>query len=232
MEEYFYLLWAPVVLRCSRSTVIGIGVAACVVSPLLRWYANDSMASLQIAFRLDALMYGAFLALLFHRWRTTSLPSWATTAFQATFAGSIAGLAGILVAIHPILNREVRSSPLFLSFGLSLISLATVALLGLLIVRAESDWWFARLMRTRPFQSVGTISYTMYLVHIVAASVVMRVAGLLHRGTEALLLQAICSTILTVLVARASWHYFEKPLLRWKDRAFPNAPHPPEPALN
>ena len=232
VEEYFYLLWAPVVLTFSRPTVAGIGLAACLLEAMLRWSANTYMSYVEVAFRFDALLYGALLALLFDQWQRNVRPRWSVNLLRATFLGAVAAIAVILYVIHPIAGREIRSSPLFMVFGLPMISIAAVALLGLLVLHAESGWWFARLMRTRLFQSLGTISYTMYLLHIVVATVVVKAAARLHTGANALFAQAVFSSVVTILLARASWHYFEKPLLRWKDRTFPSAPSPPAPALD
>jgi peptidoglycan/LPS O-acetylase OafA/YrhL len=75
---------------------------------------------------------------------------------------------------------------------------------------------------------IGTISYTMYLVHVIAGAIVSKVAAATHTHLP----EAIIASLLTILIAYVSWHWLEKPLLRWKDRRFPNAPHPAEPTLS
>jgi len=232
VEEYFYLLWAPIVLRCSRSAIVWIGVAICLIDIFLRWGSDSIMALFGIVYRFDALIYGAFLALLIEYWNRTSVRRWSLGLFYSLMLASAVGLAAILFAIRPILTFDPRASPLFMALGLPMISIGASAFIGLLILKADSDWWVARILRTSVLQYLGTISYTMYLVHIIAAWIIVRMAMSYHLSDSSLFLQAVLSTILTVFLARLSWHYLEKPLLRWKDKRFPNAPHPVEPPLN
>jgi peptidoglycan/LPS O-acetylase OafA/YrhL len=230
IEEYFYLLWAPIVLRCSRRNILRIALAICVVEMLLRWMAGYT-AYFSLLSRFDALLFGALLALLFERWRHRGTPPWSGRFFAAIVACTSIAIAAILFAIRPILGREIRVSPLFLVVGLSLFSIGVAALIGLLLRNAGGNWWLGRLLRSRALVFIGTISYTMYLVHILAGAGIdslFAVAGL----RDAPVTEAMLSTLLTILISYASWHWLEKPLLRWKDRRFPNAPHPTEPVLS
>jgi peptidoglycan/LPS O-acetylase OafA/YrhL len=233
IEEYFYLLWAPIVLRCSRPIIISTGVFICVVELILRCYYPGYLAYFGIFFRFDALLYGAFLALLMEAWRRSAVPTWASRAFVVILVLALATDALILSRLTPLLGREIRYAPLMLGPGLALMSIATAALVGLLILHANSGWWLARLLRLRALQFLGTISYTMYVVHILVALIVMMALSRLeHRLPGSyLLVEAIVSAVITVVVARLSWHFMEKPLLRWKDRRFPGV-KVAEPHLN
>jgi peptidoglycan/LPS O-acetylase OafA/YrhL len=230
-EEYFYLLWAPVVLRLPRRFVVLVGAAVCLVEMLLRWSWGDHGAYFGVCFRFDALLYGAFLALLLEHWRRTRVPGYAAGLFSALFFVSVAALALILYALRPIAGREVRESPLFLVFGLPLISLACTGLIGLLVLRARSAWWLCRFLRTRFMQMIGRVSYTMYLVEILGLMFAVRIfAPLGSRFPEALsVAEAIIGGLITVALAKLSWRFLESPLLRWKDRRFPTpaAAEPP-----
>jgi peptidoglycan/LPS O-acetylase OafA/YrhL len=230
IEEYFYLLWAPIVLRCSRRAILRIALGVCVAEMLLRWMAGYT-AYFSLLCRFDALLFGALLALLLEHWRHRGTPSWSGRSFAAIVTCSSVALAGILFAIRPILGREIRVSPLFLVVGLSLFSIAVAALIGLLLGRAGSSWWLGRLLRSRVLVFIGTISYTMYLVHILAGAAVHNLLALAALRLPPFV-EAILATIFTILLAYASWHWLEKPLLRWKDRRFPNTPHPSEPTLS
>jgi peptidoglycan/LPS O-acetylase OafA/YrhL len=228
IEEYFYLLWAPIVLRCSRSTIVRIAIAVCIVEMLIRWIDGTAMAYFSLLCRFDALLYGALLALLFDEWRRRGIPRWAASSFASVLFISCAGIALILYAIRPFIGREIRASVLFVVFGISLISIAFSALMGLVLLRSGGPSWLARTLRFRVLLFLGTISYTMYLVHVIAGAIVSKVAAATHRHLP----EAILASLLTILIAYVSWHWLEKPLLRWKDRRFPNAPHPDEPTLS
>ncbi len=231
IEEYFYLLWAPIVLRCSRRTILSIALFICASEMLLRWMAGYIFAYFSLLCRFDALLVGALLAMLFEHWRRRATPSWSVRFLVALGALSAAGLAAVLFAIRPVLGHEIRVSVLFLVVGLSLFSVGIAALIGLLLQKAGGNWWFARLLRSRVLVFIGTISYTMYLVHVLAGAAIQNLAAVAHWQAPPFT-QAILATLLTILVSYASWHFMEKPLLRWKDRRFPNSPHPAEPRLS
>jgi len=230
IEEYFYLLWAPVVLRFSKTTIVCAGTAVCVVEMTLRWVLAAPNVYFGALFRLDVLLYGAFLALLIEHWNRTSIPRWARESLSVILGCAVVGITAIVFAIRPVLGNDPRPSPLVLALGLPLLSLLFTALIGLLILRSDSDWWLCRVLRTSAFQFVGTISYTMYLVHLIAATIVRH----LFREPDPFrqtFVQAVLSAIFTIVIAQLSWIFLEKKALEWKDKRFPNAPHPPEPQV-
>ena len=183
-------------------------------------------------FRFDALLFGAFLALLLEHWRRTSVPSWASQLFYALATVSFVTAGACLFTIRPFLGREIRNSPLILSIALPAFYVGIASLIGLLSLRSGGKWWCARILRTRVLQYLGTISYTMYLVHILAAVIILQLCRVLHRPETSPLIQAMLSLVLTVVLARLSWVYLEKPLLRWKDRRFPSTPRLPRPVAS
>jgi peptidoglycan/LPS O-acetylase OafA/YrhL len=95
-------------------------------------------------------------------------------------------------------------------------------------LRADTHSWPSRILRLKPLQFIGTISYTMYLIHMIVGAIVSKVAAATHTKLP----EALIASILTILIAYLSWHWLEKPLLRWKDRRFPNTPHPAGPTLS
>ncbi len=226
VEEYFYILWAPIVLCFSRRLIGIIALVVCPLEMLLRWVANSRTSYFGMIYRQDALIYGALLALLFDYWHRHGKLKWSPARFKILFAVCISGILAMLIAIRPVVGNEIRESLLFEVFGLPLISIAAASVIGVSLLKAESSWWLSRLLRSKLMQYLGTISYTLYLVHVPVYAVV----GYLSRkialplGPESLrLLIAISSTVLSIGVARLSWHYFEYPLLRWKDKRFPAA---------
>ena len=223
VEEYFYVVWAPVVLRCTRQIIVGIGITVCLVELILRAYYPGFGAYFGVFFRLDTLIYGALLALLLERWKKTGIPARSFALFAGAGCAALVAVALILFRLRPFVGREIRSSPLMLALGLTFMSIAIASLLGLLILRANTQWAPARLLRLPALQYLGTISYTMYLTHMLVAFFVLyplaRLAPAAPMG--AFVAAAVLSSIMTVAVARASWHFLEKPLLRWKDRRFP-----------
>jgi len=235
VEEYFYVLWAPVVLRLSRRNITVVGLFICLASIFLRLLAPSEVCYFGILLRLDALIYGAFLAILIEHWQRERIAPWRSTTFNGIFLGSLAVLAVILYAVRPILGYEIRQSNIFAAFGLPAISIAASSVIGLLVLNSNGSWWFARFLRTPLLQFVGTISYTMYLVHVLVAFLVdltLQRWGLQGSTTLFSFSVALVDTLLTILVARLSWHFLEKPLLRWKDTHVASVNAPTEPMLN
>ncbi len=223
IEEYFYLLWAPIVLRFSRPMIVAIALAVCIAEMLLRWMVGAMFAYFSLVYRFDALLFGALLAILLEHWREHGKPKWGESTLVATAAISALGLAALLFLISPILGREIRASVLYLVFGLPLFSVAMAALLGIILLHEGAHW--TKLLRSPVLVFIGTISYTMYLVHILAA------AGVNRFVTRSPLAEALLASLFTIAISYVSWHWLEKPLLRWKDRRFPNTPHPAEPKI-
>jgi peptidoglycan/LPS O-acetylase OafA/YrhL len=223
IEEYFYLLWAPVVLRLSRRGIVITAIVICIAEAALRWLFGTTLAYFTLICRFDALLFGALLAMLLEHWRRNGKPRWAEQTFIAIGAVSVCCLAAIIVLISPVIGRDIRASILYLVFGLPLFSVIVAALMGLVILHAGSRW--TRLLRSPVLAFIGTISYTMYLIHIMVGAAVNTVMA---RWPMA---EAIVASLLSILIAYASWHWLEKPLLRWKDRHFPNSPHPAEPRI-
>jgi peptidoglycan/LPS O-acetylase OafA/YrhL len=235
IEEWFYLLWAPVVLRLPRRAILVVGIAVCLVSAWLRAYATTlDLSYFNLFLRFDSLIYGGFLAMLVEHWDRHGLPCWRPAAFKGILLGAVAALAAVVAALWPVQHREIRISGLFEAVGLPLIAIAATAVIGLLLRESGGSAWYARLLRSRAFQFIGTISYTMYLTHLLVMVLVHKL--FFHWSPSVAfgqaLVEALVATGLTIVLARFSWHYLEKPLLRWKDRRVPTSVAPPEPVLN
>jgi peptidoglycan/LPS O-acetylase OafA/YrhL len=78
----------------------------------------------------------------------------------------------------------------------------------------------------RPLAFLGTISYGIYLMHMLAANIVWRLLG--HKGG----FDVFVGTCLVVfLMAGVSYRYFESPILRLKDRFKAGSRPSPMPAV-
>jgi peptidoglycan/LPS O-acetylase OafA/YrhL len=77
-----------------------------------------------------------------------------------------------------------------------------------------------------PLRYLGTISYGIYLWHLLVISSISK-TDLVHRPMEFLVLTVIC----TIICASTSWHFFEKPILdiyghfaRRQEKLIPTSP--------
>src|SRR5262249_50765647 len=120
------------------------------------------------------------------------------------------GLGAILFWIRPFLGLDIRESPLFMVFGLPLICSFVAGSISFLVESAGAKTPAHLLLRSRPLTAIGTISYTLYLIH-----------GLVYLT----LLQwfksdmiGLAAVPLSLSLAALSWIYIEKPILSYKDR--------------
>jgi peptidoglycan/LPS O-acetylase OafA/YrhL len=210
VEELFYLLWAPVILKCPRRIIMAFAIAPLFICPVLRGLVHTANAYEYGGFlpRFDTLAVGGCLALLLRA--KPDLPKWV---LPCSVSLALAGLLGLCTHCGLFRGVEVRSTELFSVVGYSLLALLFGCVVGS-CVQWEKHAVLAPL-RLRPVVYIGTISYTMYLTHVLIFAAALRIFG---QGS----LPGTVAIALTVGVAALSWKYFETPILRlrnWPERA-------------
>jgi peptidoglycan/LPS O-acetylase OafA/YrhL len=213
VEEWFYVIWAPLVLATSRK-VTGMAIGAITaIALLLRWWGFLGFGwYFQFATRLDTLAVGAALAIWYSR-REQLSDRWRRRGDAIVSAASIAAvlaLAALLFRLRPVLGHEIRDSPLFAAFGTPLIGIATAGVIAWVLRHASSRHPVCRVLRLRPMVFVGTVSYTVYLVHVPLYFVARGVA----HGSD--WPSAGLAILLSLTAAAISWEYIEAPLLERK----------------
>lgn len=201
-EEQFYLFWPPLlVLLLSRARqrwipglaavlLVGVQIVASTVDgPSLPVRILSSLA--------PAILLGAAAALLLHFPAGFQAVHWmAAPRASAPFLGAL-----LLVVM-------------FLDLPTWAVQVVMVALVVSLCIR--EDTVLHPMLRLRPLAFVGGISYGMYLMHMLAANLVRKVAG--HdRGIDVFLL----STLVVIGAAYVSFRFFESPLLHQAGRFRP-----------
>lgn len=156
--------------------------------------------------RWDAFGVGGLLALAAYRWPLAARPAWRTPAW----IGLLTGLAGMAVVAHGEHLGQQRFIPIVLAFG-SLLLLALVL---------DPGHWLRRLLRLRPLRWLGKVSYGLYLWHIPILGVYLWAAGLPEQPLVSVRPGwiTLAATLTTLLVAWASFRWFEAPLLQWGRR--------------
>jgi peptidoglycan/LPS O-acetylase OafA/YrhL len=225
VEEHFYLVWPIVVLTASRATLQRICVAVAVFSLALR--VGLSLAGIgHVALvvltpcRLDALCIGAFLSIAVRSHGVAHVAR-ATRPWLAVLPG--------LVLVTSLWNAATgRATDLVLPLRGSLVALSFGAVLIASLV-APTSAWHARLIQSPGMRFLGKYSYGLYVFHGMVAYALMerRVfqALTVRVGSSflALLTVAVGGTLVSLLVAVASYELFEKRFLRLKDRLAPAA---------
>jgi peptidoglycan/LPS O-acetylase OafA/YrhL len=201
-EEQFYLFWPSLMVL------------------LLWWGRKDWLLALAATALVGVQVYAA---------------SWARATFLATVFASLAPaiLFGVTFAVllnnkacfkyfYLVLGRKYAAPVAFvllllcLQFGAPWLFTAFMMALLVAAVCIREDTWLHPILRWRPAAFVGTISYGIYLMHMLAANGVRAV--LRHpMGIDVFLL----TIPVVVAMAYVSYRFFESPILRYKDRFNP-----------
>jgi peptidoglycan/LPS O-acetylase OafA/YrhL len=223
VEEQFYLIWPLVIFLFSHRNLIRICLGIMAGEILVRliltaggtdWFALYTLTPT----RADSLAAGALLALLMR------LPNGEQFARKLyNYAGAVAGLLLVAVSVggfdpirHPML-RDLFYSALAIFFSALLFwSIDPVSLRGLP----------KRFYENRILRAIGGYSYCIYIVHLPLMYLTKNLLaqwGFYNPKQESWIVAATLITLnvtLTVGVAFASFHLYEKQFLKLK-RFFP-----------
>ena len=223
VEEHFYLLWPTVVHAFSRRSVIWCAAGICLACPVIRavgfrfgydmaagytWYVADSLA-------LGALMGACSRGALAHR-RPMRLFS----------LGCLLSAIALLTIGTPF-GIWQGSTFCGVTFRRSAVNLFFAGVLGITLLLGASRFkWIVQ----RPLlQWFGTISYGLYLIHMLAFDVVDHWLARLFPGLPAqipshlglMFLRFAASMAIAVTLAFLSRQYFEEWFLGLKNRMTP-----------
>jgi peptidoglycan/LPS O-acetylase OafA/YrhL len=221
VEEQFYLVWPWVVFRLRDRRKLLLVCAACVlVCPLARVAGAHTLPKFMLdqevlyrwtPFRIDALLLGGLIALVRRRPSTRVLLIAARIGFAA--------LSGILL-LWLALNPAARHGGLGyvypaweLTWGLSYIDLFAGCVL---VMALEAGSITFRLLNLVPLRWLGRISYGAYVFHDLLN---LEILDLVKRHTGHYRLPSTALALaITLLLAWASYRWFEAPFIRLKDR--------------
>ena len=213
-EEQFYLLWPPVERFARRLAVplilAVIGLSQAVNFGLLddwlqTWIGPHALSLEIVQATFTPIALGVLLAHALHRPAGfTRVPRWLGGAASPLLVG-----AALLAAMNwP--GEDLSGLP-----RLS-IQLLMALFLASLVLREEHA--LRRLLRARPLQHLGRISYGMYLFHLYIAYAAAKFVAKLPAPAASPVLTFLFASLATAAVATLSFRYFETPILRWKDR--------------
>lgn len=195
VEEQFYLVWPIVIRFCSVSRLRNMAIAIICVSPVLRFFLLRQHFDVypNTFCRLDGLMAGALLAILFRSksFSASRYVLWAWVAFIIALPAAVLTAQRVPWAVY------------------SFTALASACLVYLALWSKQK--WFQGLLANRFLIYTGTISYGIYLLEKIAPDV----AQSFHLDKHPALVLPLTAAA-TYLLATLSWNLLERPCLRLK----------------
>ena len=217
VEEQFYLV-APLIIWLLSGWSLNVCLAAAIVgAPISRiwlhyhhpfWNSVTSLPYMLTPCRADALALGVVAALV---WRNKAARQWLSGHGLLLYA---LFTIGSLVAVLNIRFYAHSGSIQMESLGYTLTDLFCA--LTLLVALAVHNGPVAVLMRNGWLREIGRVSYCFYIIHEAVLMILSSLQTVLfdHISSWAGMLLPVLSVVVAYGIARASWTYFEGPLLR------------------
>jgi len=214
VEEQFYLVIPLLVWVLSRRALKFFLFFAVVSQPLLRivlfktgWVSAGLIGQLTFT-RADVLAFGVLAALY---WRDDSARNW----LQKNHRWIYGTLFVLFLGFAAFWKWSPHQRALLTeAAGVSTIAMFYTALLGAVLCIPKGP--IAAIARWRFLREIGTVSYCMYLIHVVVD--VACHAVLLHSTPKTSSLRAAAVTLtaafLTFAIAKMSWIILERPFLK------------------
>jgi peptidoglycan/LPS O-acetylase OafA/YrhL len=217
VEEQFYLV-APVVVRWFPPRVLfGLLLVVVMLAPGMRVLVHNYFpptASLDLSYvlmpcRADALAIGMLVAFL---WRKPMSRKWLAGHRPTLYFSLGVFLTGVIVlttywpSFHSIAMQSV---------GFSWIDIFFALLLLLTLINPAGS--VAALARIGVLREVGSVSYCLYLIHPVVNLLCRAALQPSHvvQSDWRIIAVPIVACIVSYLIAKLSFIYFEQPLLRY-----------------
>ena len=216
VEEYFYVLWAPVVAftRARRLPLFALLGCILVVTPWIRFFYPDPRGGQELFLaQMDSLAAGCLLGTLWRDygdgWRSR-LQLWA-----GRLCLCVAALIASAIWIDFATGISKRGDFNFRIFNATDYTVLWVAWSLLLLVAlavSGTEQRMARLLRHPVLCWFGRISYCLYVVHY---PVYLALRKYLPHS-----LALLAGLAISLTISALSWRYFEGPIARWKQDAF------------
>jgi len=214
VEEQFYLLWPVIVVFCRKRTLVWVALSVILLDPLIRVITYLAVPSemMDIKYmghaRADVLMFGCLAALLFQTPRfqrlLETLIRWKTPLFATAF----------LLAVEPFLEMRGREAYL-LVVGFTAQGACITLVMVYLIVRHQGP--VGVFLNSRAISHIGVLSYSLYLWQELFIGADSHSPG-----------RVVLGLLLAFLIAEASFHFVERPMLRLRRRFDSREPINPE----
>ncbi len=201
IEEQFYVVWAPVARYFRAGVLLPLLIAILIASPFFRMAGGVHITPTNTLNHLDGLAVGALIALGMRKL------GYAHKVWKWITGTSLAiGLFGTVYMVF----RGSAFTDSYLAIGFGGILLAALRVTG-------SASRYGAALKVRPLRFLGTISYGLYMTHILVFTLIGAFdQRMLRYGAFGGLTVVIVRLALSISVASLMWYGFEKPILRLK----------------
>jgi peptidoglycan/LPS O-acetylase OafA/YrhL len=213
VEDQFYLTVPLLVRKVSRSRLVIVLLGIIVAAPLLRtalhlFFRHGNLAAYVLTpCRADALSLGVLAA-----WLVRTPRYWR---FLLAHRAALCWATGfLLIGVVVLSLRGYEFSSTMVTVGYSWLALFYTGCLLMAVTQASGPMY--RLLCNRTLMQLGVLAYCTYLLHLPLIEASRRMLGLQvrHSATSTQLLGGMIGIVVTLAIAKLSWTYFERPLLR------------------
>ena len=213
IEEQFYLVLPPLIRYVPARVLPYILLLFILLAPILRTLlvlnggTGSVAAHVLMPCRADSLLFGVITAYIVRTER-----GWALLLQNRRILLCATGVLLAGVGVFTFKNYTVLTSQMS-TVGYTWLALTYVCLL--LIAIAHRQTLLSRFLRLGPLRKLGEVSYGVYLLHGILQGLYysLLLGSRPYMGSISDLGVALAALILSLLLARISWRYFELPLL-------------------
>lgn len=222
VEEQFYLVWPwlvfwirdrrKLVWVCAATLPLCLGMRVFGQHLLPEWMLAEEVLYRATPFRLDALLIGGLAALMLRGSGSALLLKASRIAFPV--GAALLLVWAMLTPAHHLLTRPYPYPADKFTWGLSVIDVVSVMFL---LVALQPHSLVYRVLTLRPLREVGRLSYGAYVLHDIPHLFYGRVARTItakHTAT----MESLIALASTLLLAKASFVFFESRFLNLKER--------------
>lgn len=219
VEEQFYIFWPIVFLfiyRKSPSKALLLCVFLICVSWLCRWglvsLGHEKLAYTALFSRMDELSMGAFLSVCFVHYK------YQLEKYADVFGYVMLSMGLLLMGSFVLYWTTIPPRTIMINSGLIYCAIFYSSLLAYILLSPNTSY-VKRLFCLRILRYTGRISYGLYIFHV---PVMMMVGVYISSYQLGFVMNHLCIFILggalSIIVASLSYKYFERPILKLKDK--------------
>ncbi len=221
VEEQFYLVWPFVVYRLQeRGRILKLSAAIVLLMPVVRFgcfyllpgkMVDAGILYHNTLFRFDALLLGAFVAMLWQGPWAAWLKRMAPRVFAV--------FSVIVLSVYGVFPHRFIHTPWFVAgwvYSLRFFCI-DVAAAGLIVMALTPGSVAFRCLHVRPLRWLGMRSYGFYVYHYMGLYL-LRDFAVRETGRYHAITLPVMGFALAVGVSWVSFRYLEQPFLRLKDR--------------